>query len=145
MHSALEISAGGSTAEPLLRDAGSWCACRPIGIKGGRRAPIKLVGRNRIMNSLVGRIALHFFAALLVFSALQLPAYAKPFVLEEATVDSIPAAFANNTLTCTARVKGYLARIEAYDKKGPALRSIITVNTEALSAEANVHKQYKAE
>jgi Asp-tRNA(Asn)/Glu-tRNA(Gln) amidotransferase A subunit family amidase len=95
------------------------------------------------MNSLVGRIALHFFAAFLVFSALQLPAYAKPFVLEEATVDSIHAAFANNTLTCITLVKAYLARIEAYDKKGPALRSIITVNPEALSVAAKMDKQYK--
>jgi Asp-tRNA(Asn)/Glu-tRNA(Gln) amidotransferase A subunit family amidase len=94
------------------------------------------------MNSLVSRIALHFFAAFLVFSALQFPAYAKPFVLEEATVESIHAAFAAKTLTCTALVKSYLARIEAYDKQGPALRAIITVNPDALGVAAKLDKQY---
>jgi amidase len=83
------------------------------------------------------------FTVFLVFGVLQLPAYATPFVLEEATVESIHAAFANNTLTCTNLVKSYLARIEAYDKKGPALRAIITVNPDALSVAAKLDKQYK--
>src|ERR1700674_130566 len=84
---------------------------------------------------------------------LQFPAYgagsngdnvmkAKPFVLEEATIKSIHAAFENKTLTCTALVKSYLARIEAYDKQGPALRAIITVNPDALSVAAKLDKQY---
>src|SRR6267154_6226241 len=95
------------------------------------------------MNSLVRRIALLFFATFLILSALQYPAYAKPFVLEEATVESIHAAFATKTLTCTALVKSYLARIEAYDKQGPALRAIITVNPDALGIAAKLDKQYK--
>jgi Asp-tRNA(Asn)/Glu-tRNA(Gln) amidotransferase A subunit family amidase len=79
----------------------------------------------------------------LAFGALQLPAHAKPFVLEEATVDSIHAAFANKTLTCAALVKSYLARIEAYDKQGPTLRAILNVNPEALSLAAKMDKQYE--
>jgi Asp-tRNA(Asn)/Glu-tRNA(Gln) amidotransferase A subunit family amidase len=83
------------------------------------------------------------FTVFLVFGVLQLPAYATPFVLEEATVESIHAAFANNTLTCTNLVKSYLARIEAYDKQGPTLRAIITVNPNALSEAAKLDKLYK--
>ncbi|NUU59327.1 amidase [Paenibacillus sp. JW14] len=92
-------------------------------------------------------------ALVLIFGVLQFPAYgkdakdkdkkAKPFVLEEATVDSIHAAFANGTLTCTALVKSYLARINAYDKKGPAINSIINVNNDALNLAAKMDKQYK--
>ncbi|MDB5775594.1 MAG: gatA [Herbaspirillum sp.] len=67
---------------------------------------------------------------------------AKPFVLEEATIQSIHAAFANKTLTCSALVKGYLDRIEAYDKQGPSLRSIITINPEALNIAAEKDRQY---
>jgi Asp-tRNA(Asn)/Glu-tRNA(Gln) amidotransferase A subunit family amidase len=79
----------------------------------------------------------------LVLGFLQWPVYAKPFVLEEATVDSIRAAFADKTLTCTQLVKSYLARIEAYDKQGPKLRAIITVNPDALGAAAKMDRQYQ--
>src|SRR3984893_6271468 len=85
---------------------------------------------------------------------LQFPAYgagsngdkvkkAKPFVLEEATIKSIHAAFENKTLTCSALVKSYLARIEAYDKQGPSLLAIITVNPEALTTAAAMDRQYR--
>jgi hypothetical protein len=53
---------------------------------------------------------------------------AAPFRLEEATVAGIHAAFAAGRLTCAQLTRGYLDRIEAYDRKGPALRSIITIN-----------------
>jgi amidase len=94
----------------------------------------------------------HLFTALLAAGSSQLTAYAetgenmkqktKTFVLEEATVETIHAAFAARTLTCTALVKNYLARIEAYDKQGPALRAIITVNPAALDIAAKLDKQY---
>lgn len=56
-----------------------------------------------------------------------------PFVLEEATIESVHAAMRAGTLTCHALVAGYLARIEAYDKTGPALTAIVEVNPKALS------------
>jgi amidase len=103
------------------------------------------------MKSSVKKFTLLVFTVFLIFGVLQFPAYgkkskeekAKPFVLEEATVESIHAAFANKTLTCTTLVKSYLARIEAYDKKGPALRSIINVNSNALTEAAKLDKLYK--
>jgi Asp-tRNA(Asn)/Glu-tRNA(Gln) amidotransferase A subunit family amidase len=94
------------------------------------------------MKSPVKKIALLCLTASLAFGALQRPAFAKPFVLEEATVGSIHAAFANKTLTCTALIKGYLARIEAYDKQGPTLRAILTVNPEALTVAGKMDRQY---
>ncbi len=54
------------------------------------------------------------------------------FRLEEATVDAIHSAFRSGELTCRRLVELYLARIEAYDKDGPELNSIITVNPNAL-------------
>jgi amidase len=69
-------------------------------------------------------------------------ATAATFKLEEATVDSIHAAFKNKTLTCTALVQGYLDRIAAYDQQGPALRAIITVNNKALETARALDVQY---
>ncbi|MDB5756354.1 MAG: gatA [Massilia sp.] len=68
---------------------------------------------------------------------------AKLFVLEEATIAGIHAAFAGNTLTCRGLVQRYLARIEASDRQGPALHSIITVNPDALAIAAEKDRQYE--
>lgn len=69
---------------------------------------------------------------------------AQPFVLEEATVDSIHSAYREGRLTTTDLVRGYLARIEAYDRRGPALRALITVNPKALEEAARLDAEYKA-
>ncbi|RYY91705.1 MAG: amidase [Comamonadaceae bacterium] len=73
-----------------------------------------------------------------------MPAHAKPFVLEEATVASIHAAYRDGSLTAVELVKRYLARIEAYDKQGPTLRAMITVNPDALATAAALDAEYKA-
>ena len=54
------------------------------------------------------------------------------FRTEEATIADIHAAFSARTLTCHAPVRMYLDRIEAYDRKGPALNAIIVTNPDAL-------------
>ena len=72
-----------------------------------------------------------------------LPSQAQPFVLEEATLASVHAAFKAGTLSCQSLVQQYLARIEAYDKKGPALRAIITVNPEAMKTAAELDRRYR--
>jgi amidase len=88
--------------------------------------------------------AVSFAIACSVAAAIPAVASAKPFVLEEATVDGIHAAFKDGTLTCTALVKGYLARIEAYDKQGPSLRAVLTLNPQAVSTAQKMDAQYKA-
>jgi amidase len=65
-------------------------------------------------------------------------------VLHEATVDSIHAAYAAGELTCVALVQSCLARIEAYDQQGPALRALLTVNPEALRIAAEMDRQFRA-
>lgn len=72
------------------------------------------------------------------------PAQARAFVLEEATVESIHSAFRDGSLTCAALVKSYLGRIEAYDRQGPALRAILTINPQVLQQAAALDQQYKA-
>ena len=57
----------------------------------------------------------------------------RQFRIEEATIASIHAAFKDGDLTCHELVHQYLNRIAAYDKQGPAVNSIITINPKALS------------
>jgi Asp-tRNA(Asn)/Glu-tRNA(Gln) amidotransferase A subunit family amidase len=56
------------------------------------------------------------------------------FVVEETTVADIEGALRSHRLTCRELVDAYLARIEAYDKQGPALNSIVLVNPTARAA-----------
>ena len=56
----------------------------------------------------------------------------RPFRLEEATIDDIHSAFRSGEITCRRLVELYLARIEAYDKSGPELNTILTLNPKAL-------------
>src|SRR5437879_1972374 len=51
---------------------------------------------------------------------------------DEATIADIHAALKAKTLTCRALVQMYLARIDAYDRKGPALNAIVVTNPDAL-------------
>ena len=51
---------------------------------------------------------------------------------EEATIADIHAALSARTLTCRGLVQMYLDRIEAYDRKGPALNAIVVTNPDAL-------------
>ena len=50
---------------------------------------------------------------------------AAPFVLEEASVASVHAAYRAGTLSCVQLVQRYLTRIEALDRRGPALRALV--------------------
>lgn len=57
----------------------------------------------------------------------------KPFQIEEATIAGIHQAYSDGSLTCRQLVQAYLDRIDAFDRNGPKLNAIITVNPEALA------------
>jgi amidase len=67
-----------------------------------------------------------------------------PFHFQEATIAGIHAAFASGELTCAELVKLYLDRIAAYDRQGPSLNAIITVNPRALDIAAEMDRSYRA-
>jgi amidase len=54
------------------------------------------------------------------------------FELMEATIPQLQAALAAGTVTSKELVTAYLARIEAYDQRGPALNAISVLNRKAL-------------
>ena len=72
-------------------------------------------------------------------------AQAPPFVLEEATIAGIHAAFASGALTCQQLVSDYLARIEAYDDAGPTLNALLTVNRHALEIAEDMDARYASD
>ena len=55
------------------------------------------------------------------------------FNVVETTITDIHAAFEAGTLTARQLVQMYLDRIEAYDKQGPAINAIISLNPNALA------------
>jgi len=55
------------------------------------------------------------------------------FALEEATVADLQQRMASGSTSSRALVEQYLARIEAVDRRGPQLRSIIEVNPDAIA------------
>jgi len=55
----------------------------------------------------------------------------KSFELLEATIPELQAALAAGTVTSRDLVSMYLARIDAYDQKGPALNAISAINSQA--------------
>lgn len=67
------------------------------------------------------------------------------FRLEEATIASVHRALASGELTCVQLVRGYLDRIAAYDRVGPALQSMITVNPRALEQAAELDRRFRAD
>lgn len=54
------------------------------------------------------------------------------FQVREATIADIHAALLARRITCLQLVQKYLDRIDAYDKKGPTINAIVTVNSRAL-------------
>ncbi len=79
-----------------------------------------------------------YTAALAAASFAQTP----PFRLEETTIAQIESAFRGRSLTCRSLVEQYLARIDAYDKRGPALNAIVLINTEALKAADELDRRF---
>jgi len=66
-------------------------------------------------------------------TAVPAPVVAQQFRVEEATIAEIHQAMAAGRLTARQLVQLYLDRIAAYDKNGPALNAIVTVNPAALA------------
>lgn len=66
-----------------------------------------------------------------------------PFNVVEATIDDIHKAFKAGTLTSRQLVQMYLDRIEAYDKNGPMINSVITLNPKALEEADRLDAEFK--
>src|SRR5207302_3070340 len=61
-----------------------------------------------------------------------------------ATIGDIHTAYKSGHLTCLQLVQMYLDRIEAFDKKGPAINAIITISSTALQEADRLDVAHKA-
>lgn len=79
-----------------------------------------------------------FSLCLLIASAHQLLPQRGPtsFVVDEETIAGMHAAMRNGRVTARQLVDDYLMRIDAYDKRGPRLNTLITVNADARHADS---------
>jgi Asp-tRNA(Asn)/Glu-tRNA(Gln) amidotransferase A subunit family amidase len=66
------------------------------------------------------------------------------FNVIETTIADIHAAFRDGTLTARQLVEAYLGRIEAYDKNGPRINSIISLNPRALAEADRLDAAFKS-
>lgn len=64
------------------------------------------------------------------------------FHLQETTIAGTHSAYASGQFTCAQLTRLCLSRIEAFDRKGPALRAIITVNPRAMELAAALDREY---
>src|SRR5207247_2358575 len=71
------------------------------------------------------------------------PSQAQTFRLQETTIEAVQNAYKAGRLTAHQLVELYLKRIDAYDKKGPAINSIITINPKALDEADRLDAAFK--
>jgi amidase len=75
----------------------------------------------------------------------QVPARAARSVdLDQATIADLNAAFSAGTLSSEQLVQRFLARVDAYDRKGPALRAVLALNPKALETARSLDAERKA-
>ncbi len=67
-----------------------------------------------------------------------------PFNLLETSIDDVHAALKSGRLTAHQLVQGYLDRIDAFDKHGPAINSVITLNPRALEDADRLDAAFKS-
>jgi Asp-tRNA(Asn)/Glu-tRNA(Gln) amidotransferase A subunit family amidase len=66
------------------------------------------------------------------------------FRIEEATIGGTHRAIRRGEATCRNLVEGYLARIEAYDRAGPGLGSIINVHPSAIEEAEELDRAFSS-
>jgi amidase len=68
----------------------------------------------------------------------------QPFVIEETTIGDLHAAYRDRRASVRSVIQGFLKRIAAYDKTGPALGLVISVNAHALNEADRLDRSFAA-
>jgi Asp-tRNA(Asn)/Glu-tRNA(Gln) amidotransferase A subunit family amidase len=91
--------------------------------------------------------AIAFVATLALLALTQDPSPVKgaepSFSVMETTIQDVHDAFKSKTLTSRQLVQMYLDRIAAYDKQGPTINCVITINPKALEEADGLDAAYK--
>ena len=88
----------------------------------------------------MSRVFLFLAVAMVIASSSVWAADFDPF---ETSITEIHEAMAAGDVTARELVEYYLARIAAYDKQGPAINSIITINPDALERADELDRAYR--
>src|SRR5580765_7696277 len=62
--------------------------------------------------------------------------------VNELTIAQLHTALKAGRLTCRGLVDAYLRRIDAYDKQGPAINAIVTINPDAQKQADDMDRRY---
>ena len=68
-----------------------------------------------------------------LFCVIVIPSYSRAFELDEATIMDLQERMRIGTYTSRSIVEMYLKRVEEIDKKGPAIRSYLEINPDAVA------------
>ena len=69
----------------------------------------------------------------------------RAFDVREASIAGIESALRTRAISCHDLVRRYLARIDAYDKRGPAINAIVAVNQDALRVADSLDARFARE
>src|SRR5947209_2045035 len=72
------------------------------------------------------------------------PNQAQPFELDELSVADLQTAMSQGRFTAVSLAQKYLERIDAIDRHGPKLNSVIELNPDALTIAAALDQERKA-
>src|SRR5437016_11660278 len=67
----------------------------------------------------------------------------KPFELDEMTIADLQTGMCSGKFTARSITEKYLTRIEAIDKQGPAINSVLELNSDALAMAEAADKERK--
>src|SRR5262249_15186237 len=132
-------------------DAGEGTGCQESELKIRNRtngslhsSPITMAKLPRLNTSMVS-IAAVIVVSIALSGQTPVQKSVRParFQVVEKTIDEIHAAMKINQLTAHELVQAYLDRINAFDKKGPAVNCIITLNSQALQEADKLDAAFK--
>jgi len=102
--------------------------------------------RDFVRGSLVGGLAAAMYPALAATREITLPSAAPDvpaFEFDEVTIDELQEGMKSGKYTARAITEKYLSRIEAIDKSGPAVNSVIEVNPDAIEIAESLDRERK--
>ena len=87
-------------------------------------------------------MSFHLLAVAFLLGGVLWAQTAAPFEVEEATIAQVHAAMRERRLSCRELVDAYIRRINAYDKNGPAINSIVTLNPNATKEAEELDRRF---
>jgi amidase len=102
--------------------------------------------RNFLKTTVLGGVSARLLPALAEARAVAAPMPApdvQQFELDEITIADLRAGMSSGKFTARSITEKYLARIEAIDKPGPAINSVIEINPDALAMAETADKERK--